>query len=123
MPILQYDPERPNGAVSIDEGVLGRLVVAPFDFPGGRCAGGTVDLTPFQGGPFRLYLETDGSLSTDLNRDHYWLLAEAILPERRFEHEPTGRVDEHGQPVTEIVERPLDLNEVDIVVFPLREVE
>jgi len=122
MPIVQHDPERPNAVISIDQGDTGRLVVEPFDFPGGRCAGGTVDLTPFQGGPFRLYLEADGSLNMDLYRDHYWLLAEAILPERRFEQEPTGRVDEYGQPVMEMVERPLDLNEVDIVVFSLPEV-
>lgn len=122
MPIVQHDPERPNAVISIDQGDTARLVVEPFDFPGGRCAGGTVDLTPFQGGPFRLYLEADGSLNTDLYRDHYWLLAEAILPERQYESRSTGQVDENGQPITIMVEVPLNLNDIEIIVFPLPEV-
>jgi hypothetical protein len=121
--IVQHDPDKPNEAITIDEAVPSRLVVAPFDFPGGQCSGGIVDLTPFQGGPFRLYLEKDGSLSTERFRDHYWLLAEAMLPDRQFDSVPTGQVDEHGQAITEMVERALDLNTVDITVFPLPEVK
>lgn len=121
--IVQHDPGRPNGAITIDQTAPSRLIVAPFDFPGGHCPGAVVDLAPFQGGPFRLYLEEDGSLSTELFRDHYWLLAEAVLPERQFENRPTGMTDENGQPVMEMVERPLDLNEVQVTVFPLPEVE
>ncbi|MEW5898171.1 MAG: hypothetical protein AB1652_03235 [Bacillota bacterium] len=120
--IVQYDQDKPNSAITIDQANPGRLVVAPFSFPNGQCAGGVFDLTPFQGGPFRLYLDGDGSLSTDLYKDHYWLLAEVILPERQFDSVPTGQVDEHGQQVTQIVERPLDLSLVEITVFPLLEV-
>jgi len=117
--IIQHNPDKPNAALSIDQASPNRLVVASFPFPGGECAGGRIDLTPFQGGPFRLYLETDGSLSTGPFQDHYWLLAEAVLPERHFENQP----NEHGQPVMTLVERPLDLNDVQITVFPLPEVE
>lgn len=60
---------------------------------------------------------------TSLFRDHYWLLAEAVLHERQFDSRPTGQVDEHGQPIMAIVERPLDLTDVQITVFPLPEVE
>lgn len=120
--IVQHDPDKPNNAITIDQANPGRLVVAPFPFPGGQCAGGVFDLTTFQSGPFRLYLDGDGSLSTDLYRDHYWLLAEVILPEKKFDSQPTGRVDENGQPIMVMVERPLDLNEVPITVFTLPEV-
>ncbi len=121
--IVQRDPNKPNEVISIDQASPNRLVVAAFRFPGGQCTGGAIDLTPFQGGPFRLYLEEDGSLSTELFRDHYWLLAEAVLPERQFDSRPTGMTDENGQPIMEMVERPLDLNDVQITVFPLPEVE
>ena len=101
--------------------VPSRLVVAPFDFPGGQCAGGSLDLAPYQGGPFRLYLEEDGSLNTELYRGHYWLLAEAILPERAYDMVVMG-VDENGQAITQMSERPLNLNDVEVTVFPLPEV-
>ncbi|MGB9859206.1 MAG: hypothetical protein ACPLRM_01895 [Anaerolineae bacterium] len=120
--IVQRDPNKPNEVISIDQASPNRLVVAAFNFPGGECTGGTIDLTPFQGGPFRLYLEKDGSLSTELFRDHYWLLVEAVLPEKRLESQPTGMTDENGQPIMEMVEHPLDLNDVQITVFPLPEV-
>ncbi|MDQ7791266.1 MAG: hypothetical protein RDV00_03950 [Clostridia bacterium] len=120
--IVQHNPGKPNEAIDIDQTTSSRLVIAAFPFPGGECAGGRIDLTPFQGGPFRLYLETDGSLNTELFRDHYWLLAEAVLPERHFENQPTGMTDEHGQPVMTMVEQPLDLNDVEIMVYPLPEV-
>ena len=91
-------------------------------YPGGDTASATIDLTPFQGGPFRLYLDSDGSLSTDLYRDHFWLLAEAVLPERIFDQEYTGQIDGNGQAITRMVERPLDLNMINVTVFPLPEV-
>lgn len=120
--IIQRDPSKPNEAISIDQATSSRLVIDAFPFPGGECAGGGIDLTPFHGGPFRLYLEVDGSLNMELFRDHYWLLAEAILPERRYESQPTGQVDENGQPIMVMVERPLDLNNIQITVFSLPEV-
>ncbi|MDI3548115.1 MAG: hypothetical protein PWR10_1767 [Halanaerobiales bacterium] len=123
MAIIQHDTKKPNEVVNIDQANPGRLVISPFSFPDGNCSGGKIDLAQFQGGPARVYLDKDGSLSTDLCRDHYWLLAECVLPERQFEQQETGIVDEQGQPVTMIVERPLDLNNIDITVFPLPEVD
>jgi len=123
MAIIQQNPEKPNGVLSIDQANPACLTISSFSFPGGNCSGGTIDLTNFQGGPARIYLDEDGSLSTDLYRDHYWLLAECVLPERQFEQRETGRTDEQDQPVTEMVEKPLDLNNIDITVFPLPEVE
>jgi hypothetical protein len=122
MAIIQQNPEKPNGVISIDQANPACLSISPFSFPDGNCFGGTIDLTEFQGGPARVYLDKNGSLSTDLYRDHYWLLAECVLPERQFDQQETGMVDEQGQPVTMIVERPLDLNNIDITAFPLPEV-
>lgn len=122
MAIVQHDPLKPNPTISVDKVNPARLAIAAFAYPGGNCPGATVDLTGFQGGPVRIYLDTDGAISTDLYRDHHWLLAEAILPERRYDSEPTGQVDEHGQPIMTMVERPLNLNELNIIVFPLPEV-
>jgi len=121
--IVQFDSKKTNEAISIDQDDRRILKVSQFEFPGGTCPGAAINLTPYQGGPFRLYLEKDGALSTALYHDHYWLLAEAVLPERQFESQPTGMTDETGQSVMEMVERPLDLDDVQIIVFPLPEVE
>lgn len=118
MAIVQYDPARPNAAIQIDAANPARLLVDPIPFPGGTTAAAAYDLTAHQGGPFRLYLNQDGSFSSDLTADHYWLLAEAILPERQFDQVPVGT----DQEIFDMVERPLDLTGVEVVVFPLPEV-
>lgn len=123
--IIQKDPNRPNNndVLSISKAAPNELIVASFRCGGLDVAGRTFDLTPFQGGPFRLYVDEDGTLSTDLYKDHYWIIAEAIIPEKQYESVPTGQVDENGKPKTEIVERPLGLNNIDIIAFPLPEVK
>ncbi|ABO49758.1 hypothetical protein Dred_1224 [Desulforamulus reducens MI-1] len=120
--IIQNNQDHPNEAISIDDKNPACLSVQPIAFPGGETQARVIDLTEFQGGPFRFYLDDDGALSTDLYKDHYWLLAEAILPDKQYDNVPTGQVDENDQEVTEMVERPLDLNKVDVTVFSLPEV-
>ena len=80
------------------------------------------DLTAFQGGPFRLYVEETGELSTDINRDHYWLLAEAMIPERRVESVLVGAANENGEEKTIMQEVPLNLHQAAITTFVLPEV-
>jgi hypothetical protein len=121
--IIQQNPDKPNTMVGVDQENSACLVVQAFDFLEGSSAGDSFDLTEMQGRPVRVYLDLDGSATIDATRDHYWLLAEAILPDCQFENKPTGRLDENGQEITDLVERPLDLNEVEITVFPLPEVE
>lgn len=123
MAIVQHDPARPNMAIQIDAANPARLLIdpIPLPFPGGTTAAATCDLTPLQGGPGRLYLNYDGSVTTNLYGDHYWLLAEAILPDRQFDQVLAG-VDPNGQEIFNMVERPLDLTAVEVVVFPLPEV-
>jgi|GEM_PF-1266725 hypothetical protein len=122
MAITQQNPEKPNEAVGVNPGNSAQITVQPFLFPGGTTSPAVYDLALFQAGPFRLYLEQDGSFSTDLYGDHYWLLAETILPETQYDQALTGQVDENDQPKTEMVERALNLNEIDIIVFSLPEV-
>ena len=122
MAVIQYDPTKPNTAVAIDANNPACLTVQPVTIPGKTTAPATVDLTPFEGGPFRLYVDSDGTVSTELWRDHYWLLAEAVVPAPKYSSQPTGQVDEHDQPIMQQVLLPLDLTGVDITVFPLPEV-
>lgn len=99
-----------------------RLVVESFSVGSVQTEKQIFDLTEYQGGPFRLYAEKNGELSTDINRDHYWLLSEALVPERKVESVSTGITDENGQEQTVMREVPLDLNQVHITTFSLPEV-
>lgn len=116
MAIVQFNPEAPNLDVSIGAENPAVLKVEGRTLPGGVVvAPAEIDLTPFQGGPFRLYVQDDGTLVVALEGVHYWLVAEGFLPERRSETVTSGEGDEE---VAEHVEIPLDLNEVEIVVYP-----
>jgi hypothetical protein len=120
---IQHDPEHPNLAIKVDDTDAACLAIHAIPFKGGVFEPKVINLTPFQGGPFRLYLDGNGELSTDLYGDHYWLLAETILPDKQYDTIGTGEVDDNGQEVTALLERPLDLNDIGITVFPLPEVE
>lgn len=122
MPIVQQNTDKPNEAILVSQDNPAHLAVQPFSFGGGQTVAAVFDLTPYQGRPFRLYLDEDGSYSAEMQRSHYWLLAETILPNMELENIPTGRVDEDGQEITEMVEKQLNLNGVDITVFSLPEV-
>lgn len=108
--------------VQIDGENSAKLIVNSFVINNIRTATQTFDLTEHQGKPFRLYVEKDASLSTDTSCDHYWLLAEAIIPEKKMSSILTGNTDENGQQQTKCVEVPLDLNDIDITVYELPEV-
>jgi hypothetical protein len=116
--IRQQNPGKPNPNITIQGS---KLLISTFKVGDKTVKSKTLDLTPYQGGPFRLYLDADGSLSTELDRDHFWLLAEAVIPEQTFENDPTGQVDENGQAISRMVARPLDLANVEITVFELPE--
>lgn len=119
MPILQANLQMPNHDVAIDTANPALLRVGAHVLPNGvQVLAHEFDLTPYQGVPFRLYVETDGRLTPALEGVHYWLLVEAILPERRMEQQETGQVDGNGQPIVEMVEVPLDLHHVDVFVRP-----
>lgn len=119
MALIQADPARPNMDVSIDAANPAVLRIGARQLPNGAQVAATqFDLSGYQGGPFRLYIENDGSLQVALAGEHYWLLVEAILPERSYRSQETGQVDELGQPIIEQVELPLNLEACEIVVYP-----
>lgn len=117
--IVQHNPASPNADVTIDPQNPALIRIAAHTLPNGVNVPATVfDLGPHQGGPVRIYVEEDGSLQNSVEGVHYWLIAEAVLPQARMEQRATGQTDEHGQPIVEMAAVPLDLNMVDIVVYP-----
>lgn len=119
--LVQHDPDRPNGFIAIRGS---HLLVSPFQAGQLHCPGGEFDLESYRGDTFRLYLDDDGSLSSDKNRDHFWLLVEAVLPSPRYVNVDTGRTDANGSTLFESLLAPLDLDdpEIQVVAFPLPEV-
>lgn len=95
------------------------LIVKSFLINNIRTAQQTMDLTGYQGKPFRLYAEKDGTLSVDQEQNHYWLLAEVEIPEMKMKSVSTGKYDDKGQMIMQSTEVPLDLNELNFTIFAL----
>ena len=117
------DKEKTNISVSLDSANAAVLKIDAFTIAGVRAPAQQMDLTDYQGQAFRLYAEKTGDLSTDKEKDHYWLLAEAELPQKTTKSVETGEVDENGQARTESEIVPLNLNNVDFKIYALPEVE
>lgn len=120
--IIYKDESKGNISAAVNAENAAVLDIAAFTLGNTRITAQSVDLTDFQGGAFRLYAEENGDLSTDANCDHFWLLVEAVVPEKRLETVTTGEVDDEGREITKMVEVPLDLNNLDIIVYALPEV-
>lgn len=105
----------------------GRLVVAPFELEGGiACPGGSFELCEWEGGHFRLYLDDDGSMSTDDSRGHYWQLAEAEIPIRDTIMVETDQLDDNGVPILASEKQPLNVQEdvlINVWALPAQEEE
>jgi hypothetical protein len=89
------------------------LHIKPFTINGHTVVEQNIDLTPWAGTTFRLFAESDGSLSTNQHMDHYWALLECALPELV----PTITLDGDGNPVVSML--PLDLTNVNFRLFDL----
>lgn len=100
-----------------------KLVVAPFQFGDNiQCAGGEFDLNDWEGQWFRLYLDEDGTLSTDCCRGHFWQLAEAFVPVRKTVMVETEELDDQGIPVVVSSKVPIVVSEdVTVSVWALPE--
>lgn len=120
--IVFQDESKKSIQVTVDPQNTAVMNVAAFTINNTRIAAQTFDLTAFQGKAFRLYAEENGDLSTDTNRDHFWLLAETNVPEKQMKSEVTGEVDERGQMITKSVEVPLNLGDIEIKIYALPEV-
>ena len=120
--IVYQDKNKESVQLTVDQENKAVLNTASFTINGTRVSAQSFDLTAFQGKAFRLYAEENGDLSTNKNQDHFWLLAEANVPERLMKSVSTGELDERGQEIMKSVDVPLDLNNVEIKVYALPEV-
>ena len=120
--VKYQDESRENIQIAVDPDNAAVVNVAAFTIDDTRIPAQSFDLSSFQGTTFRLYAEQNGDLSTEKNQDHFWLLAEATIPEKVIKNVPTGEIDERDQEIMQTVEMPLDLNDVEITVFALPEV-
>ena len=120
--IVYQDKNKESVQLTVDQTNKAVLNTAAFTINSTRVSAQSFDLTAFQGKAFRLYAEENGDLSTNKNQDHFWLLAEANVPERLMSSVSTGELDERGQEIMKSVDVPLDLNNVEIKVYALPEV-
>ena len=120
--IVYQDKNKESVQLTVDQMNKAVLNTAAFTINSTRVSAQSFDLTAFQGKAFRLYAEENGDLSTNKNQDHFWLLAEANVPERLMKSVSTGELDERGQEIMKSVDVPLDLNNVEIKVYALPEV-
>ena len=120
--IVYQDKNKESVQLTVDQTNKAVLNTAAFTINSTRVSAQSFDLTAFQGKAFRLYAEENGDLSTNKNQDHFWLLAEANVPERLMKSVSTGELDERGQEIMKSVDVPLDLNNVEIKVYALPEV-
>ena len=119
MNINYQDKNKKSIEIAVDEKSSAVLDVAAFDLGNIRVAASKFDLTDYQGSVFRLYAEENGDLSTDKWNCHYWMLAEAVIPEKKMKRVSTGKQDDHGSDIMTMEIVPLDLNTVDFTVFSL----
>jgi hypothetical protein len=98
-----------------------KVRIAAFDCPKlGRVSQKTMDLTPHAGKKVRIWLDPDGSYSTDPKKDHYWQVAELDVPEIKYDRgdqSPGGEMED----ASPAVPLPLDLTDVEVSVWSLPE--
>lgn len=113
-------PMGENDKVSV-EGSMLSVVETRFEGPEGikQPAAQSFDLTPYQGGMARLFLNASGDYEINRKDDYYYIVAEVELPPAVVRLVDSGEVDEAGDPVMAPVEDPLDLSAVDITVYPM----
>lgn len=80
----------------------------------GKISQKTLDLTPHAGQRIRIWLDHDGTYSTDRHKDHYWQVAELDVPHMKYKTENTGKLDKDKQPAAITSAIPPDLRAVKI---------
>lgn len=116
--MLKYlDSNGRNATFEVDSENTTVLKIGAYEFEGQQIPARSIDLTPYQGKMVRVYIDEDGSYSTD-HGTHEWLLIMGRIPSPAYKSVPDG-TDENGQLRLKSVEVPLDLNDVDFTVFAL----
>ena len=115
------DKDGRNAEFAIDTDDTAVLKIGAYEFEGMKIPARNIDLKPYQGKMVRIYIEKDGSYSTD-HGTHEWLLIMGMVPEITYKSVPDG-TDENGQTRMKQEEVPIDLNDVEFTVFALPETE
>ena len=114
--IVQMVPKNPNTKIS----VLGEtLICEGFRFHIGeqlhQVNEKNYNLEAWRGKTFRLWIGDDSRLTTESQPTQYALLAEVNVPDAY--NEPSGEVDQDGNPIMAPVA--LDLAQVEVRVWPI----
>jgi len=109
-----------NAKVSV-EGAELCIEECRFEGPDGikQPAAQSFDLTSYQGGMARLFLNVSGEYEINRKDDYDWIIAEVELPPAVVRLVDSGELDESGDPVMTPVEDPLDLSAMDVTVYPM----
>ena len=109
-----------NGKVSVEGSEL-CIEEARFDGPEGikQPSAQRFDLTSYQGGMARIFLNASGEYEINRKDDYDWIIAEVELPPAVVNLVDSGEVDEKKNPVMVPKEVPLDLSVVDVTVYPM----
>lgn len=115
------DKDGQNAEFAIDTDNPAVLKIGAYEFEGMKIPARNIDLKPYQGKMVRIYIEKDGSYSTDYGT-HEWLLIMGMVPKPTYKSVADG-TDENGQTRMKQEEVPIDLNDVEFTVFALPETE
>jgi len=101
-----------------------KVRIAGHDCKIGKISQRTIDMTPYAGEYVRIWLEEDGSYSSNKHIDHYWQIAEMQVPEQKYQEINTQEINTRemntdATPVIKVEQIPIDLSGVEIITFDL----
>jgi len=96
-----------------------KVRIAGHDCKIGKISQRTIDMTPYAGEYVRIWLEEDGSYSSNKHIDHYWQIAEMQVPEQKYQEIETKEMGTDSKPVVKREAIPIDLSGVGIITFDL----
>jgi len=80
----------------------------------------TIDLAPYAGRHIRIWLDDDGTYSTDSRRGHLWQIAELDVPVQEHEAIKTKEIDPITKaPVIRMQPKPINIKGSDIGLLEL----
>ena len=98
-----------------------KLTIEPFDCRKGFTKKASIDLTPYAGQYVRIWMDDDLSFSTDRHKDHYWQIAEFLVPMQKYKNVDTSEIDENGLPI--VISEPIPITLPTIRLFDIEEKE
>lgn len=85
----------------------------------GKISQKTIDMAPFAGQVVRVWVDEDGSFSTNPGGKHIWQVAELTIPEIAYQPQMVEDPEGSGEMVEQSVAVPLDLNSTPVTLWPL----